>query len=890
MAYNLEEYYNLNDDSSVSVTYNDWYGQTFTTSSAFTATKARLKVHAGTAGTVNIRVYATSGGQPTGSAIATAVSNSALYAPDSPGWFRDFVFTSPVALSSGVMYAIVIEPESGADCWVRRVASGSYSGGTGLYSSDQGSSWSTLSSQDFMFEIYSGEADSAAIIVVGSRDAIKGVSVWGIGSDGAQVWGYDTGNTARSIQKDASGNIYICGTAADNGDGNGTRNIWKISDKGAYIDGVYAGSIANANTLWIDSNYLYVAGNGAYRLNHDLTGETTIRTSAGSSLGVDSSGNIYVGGGGLYSTLIKYNSSLVFQWEKDTNDSLRSIDFLANGDVIVGTSDGEIRMYKADGSSPDAGEWAYVMNGFGPFVRARVYNDEIFGCRFNGSGSGDGFVVLNSSGVKQWGDGAWIADIEDVDFNNSGIPFAVGPLHGAFNILEVDNTNEELRGIMAVDYALGDFRDLVLVDSSYEYAPDLSDVEGQWTLNDNGDTTVLDATANLRHGTASRNTSIMTTAGKINTALGFVRADNDDIDLGDNAAWELTPSQDKTYAFWCYWSGTGSANFNVIFHKYFHASSVGIVCVINRSEKRFQTYMYWEDATLVSSNTLGTDLTTGWHLCVIRVDRSGNMYVSVNNGEYSSYVDISAKETDDLSNSQHLMLGENPSDLGVNYERYEGALDNFAIWNRLLSVEEEGLLWNNGSGTEDFGLVIAPVITDQSSSTTKTVGQAVSFYITATGDPAPSYQWYLDGSPISGETNSTLDFTCAVDSGGVYTCKATNDGGTATSADIVLSVPPIVTDQSSDTSVLNGVETTFSVTAAGYPTLTYQWYRNTTLLVGETNSSISVFVTQSTVGTYACLVTNVVGSVWSEDIELTIRTNPYRYRLFDLPLDSDRIE
>lgn len=728
----------------------------------------------------------------------------------------------------------------------------------------------------------------ATFIVVGNRDATKGVSVWGLAADGSSEWTYDTGATTYSVVQDGSGNIYVGGTKHD--DGAGDKNVWKLSSSGVFIDSVYVSTMGNVWQLAADADHLYVAGTGAYRLDLDLTGETLVDSgSTRQAIGVDSTGNIYIGGGGLEHTLRKYNSSLVFQWAEDTNDAPHSIDFLANQDVIVGTSDGEVRLYKSDGSSPSGGTWAYVINSFGPQVRARVYNDIIYAVCFNVSGVGDNFVVLNSDKVRQWGDGAYLSDLTDVVFNSSGIPFVVGSLRNSFNIMEVDGALEELRGIMVADYALGQFNDFILVDASYSYSPDLSDVEAQWTMNDNGDTTVLDATAYLRHGTASQNTSAMTVAGKINTALDFDRADNDDIDLGDNAAWELSPSQDKTYAFWCYWAGTGSANYNVVFHKYNHALTAGIVCSIYRVAKRFCIYMYWLDGTSVSIQPLLTDLTTGWHLCVIRVDRSGNLYASVNNAAYTSEIDISAKETDDLSNPQNFMLGENPSDLGANYERYEGALDNFAIWNRLLTEEEEDLLWNSGAGSEDFGLVEVPVIADQSTSSTISAGDLVSFYVTATGSPAPTYQWYKDGSPISGETNATLVFTSDADSGGVYTCTATNVGGSDTTSDIVLSVIPIISDQSSDTSVLNDVETTFSVTAAGYPTLTYQWYRNTVLIAGETNSSISVFATQSTIGTYACKVSNAAGSVDSANIELSILTNPYRYHLFDLPLDADRV-
>jgi hypothetical protein len=728
---------------------------------------------------------------------------------------------------------------------------------------------------------------AASVILVGTRDAAKSVSVWGLAADGSEEWTYDTGATTYAIVQDSSGNVYVGGAKYD--DGGGDKNVWKLSTSGVLIDDVYVSTMSNVWDLAVDDTYLYVAGTGAYRLNLDLTNETLIASgNARQAIGVDSSGNVYVGGGGLPKTITKYNSSLTYQFDYDTNDTLHSIDFLANQDVIVGTGDGEVRMYEADGSSPNAGEWAYVLNASGPNARARVYNDVIYASRYNGSGSGDGFVVLNSSGVKQWGlDYATELgeDLGPVAFNGSGVPFVCGEWIRSHNVFEVDDTAEEIRGIMTSDYALGYYRGM-LVDSSYSYTPDLSDAEGQWTLNDNAGNQVVEEAAYGRDGTASRNTSIMATTGKVNGALAFVRADNDDVDLGDNAAWELTSGQDKTYAFWCNWTQNGTNNFNVIMNKYEHAITTGFATRIQRVSKDLRTTIWWPSGGGSDDVTVtGLDLdATGWFLTVIRVDRSGNLHVSINNGAYENVVDISANETDDLSNANSLMLAEGMA-ISVDYERFQGDLDNVGIWNRLLTEEEEDLLWNSGGGSEDFGLNIAPVITDQSASSTIAIDEAVSLSVTATGEPAPTYQWYKDASPLSGETNSTLNFTAVADSGGIYTCTATNVAGSDTSDDIVLSMLPNVISQTNSTGVTRGTSATLTITASGYPAPTYQWYKDDVLISGETSATLTKFWSDSDAGTYKCVLTNAVGSTNSADIVVTIVSNPYVYNLFNLPFD-----
>lgn len=153
----FEDSYNVDDNGGVLNNNSNWYGQTFTPSLAYTATSVRLKVYSGTPGTININLYATSAGKPTGASIATASANSSSFDAD-PGSFFTFDLDVPVALSSGVQYAIVVEPVSAgsAACGFRRNTAGNYGGGTGLFSGDQGSSWTVLTSQDFMFEIYSG--------------------------------------------------------------------------------------------------------------------------------------------------------------------------------------------------------------------------------------------------------------------------------------------------------------------------------------------------------------------------------------------------------------------------------------------------------------------------------------------------------------------------------------------------------------------------------------------------------------------------------------------------------------------------------------------------------------------------------------------------------------
>lgn len=82
-----------------------------------------------------------------------------------------------------------------------------------------------------------------------------------------------------------------------------------------------------------------------------------------------------------------------------------------------------------------------------------------------------------------------------------------------------------------------------------------------------------------------------------------------------------------------------------------------------------------------------------------------------------------------------------------------------------------------------------PIITTQPASQTVAVGGSVQLAVTASGIPAPAYQWYFNGTPLSGATASTLSFTnVRASDAGDYTVVVSNAFGTATSNKAVLTV------------------------------------------------------------------------------------------------------
>src|ERR1043166_9535658 len=120
----------------------------------------------------------------------------------------------------------------------------------------------------------------------------------------------------------------------------------------------------------------------------------------------------------------------------------------------------------------------------------------------------------------------------------------------------------------------------------------------------------------------------------------------------------------------------------------------------------------------------------------------------------------------------------------------------------------------------DYNIVInpAPAITTQPGNQTVCAGSPASFSVTASGNPAPSYQWYLGASPlsnggnISGANSATLTINPAgpSDAAANYNCVATNTVNSATSNNAALTVTtnsPAISPISNDTATCGAAYT-----------------------------------------------------------------------------------
>jgi pectate lyase len=183
----------------------------------------------------------------------------------------------------------------------------------------------------------------------------------------------------------------------------------------------------------------------------------------------------------------------------------------------------------------------------------------------------------------------------------------------------------------------------------------------------------------------------------------------------------------------------------------------------------------------------------------------------------------------------------------------------------------------NKSVTANF-VQVPPTISTQPVSQTVTAGSNVSFSVAAGGTAPLSYQWYKDGSPVTGASANTFSLqNVQADAEGSYTVAVTNGAGSITSNPAVLTVitPPTITTQPASQTVNASQTATFSVAASGTAPFNYQWQKNGADIAGATSASFSVSNAQdSDAGTYTVVVSNAAGSVTSAGATLTVITPP----------------
>lgn len=210
-----------------------------------------------------------------------------------------------------------------------------------------------------------------------------------------------------------------------------------------------------------------------------------------------------------------------------------------------------------------------------------------------------------------------------------------------------------------------------------------------------------------------------------------------------------------------------------------------------------------------------------------------------------------------------LRLAEQYGSLGMNDQRIRPIVEQYRSEIELVRSKVRPHLLISRGGAVDPGLQI----TQQPDSQIVRAGGSAVFAVEATGPTTVTQQWFFNGQPLPGATNRVLVIPEVSNANvGTYSVRITGAEETVVSAGALLEVltPAIIVQQPKSQT---GIPAAFSVAAQGSPPLSYQWYYNGFLIVGATNSTLSM---QFNPGIYQVKATNPAGEVLSDPATLSL--------------------
>ena len=173
-----------------------------------------------------------------------------------------------------------------------------------------------------------------------------------------------------------------------------------------------------------------------------------------------------------------------------------------------------------------------------------------------------------------------------------------------------------------------------------------------------------------------------------------------------------------------------------------------------------------------------------------------------------------------------------------------------------------------------LNVLTPPVITVQPQGRAVNVGDAVNFSVLHSGSTPFTYQWRLNGVPLPGATNISLNFfNVQFIQSGNYSITISNDAGGVISSNALLSItsPPIITTQPVPRTALAGQPATFTAGVIGSPVLAYQWRLNGASIPGANSNNLTLDAAQvGDRGLYSLVITNAFGSVTSAPAFLAV--------------------
>jgi hypothetical protein len=233
---------------------------------------------------------------------------------------------------------------------------------------------------------------------------------------------------------------------------------------------------------------------------------------------------------------------------------------------------------------------------------------------------------------------------------------------------------------------------------------------------------------------------------------------------------------------------------------------------------------------------------------------------------------LSTNSNGGIGGSQNdFMFGADPQYINANPTRvWDGSVAHVAFFTNALTEAQVQSIYNAAQ--------VAPSILAQPVGLTVAAGTTNGLGAFANGAVPLSYQWYQNGSPVTGAISNILVFSPIQGSnGGNYVLVVTNVYGAATSSVAALNVltTPVFTVQPAPTNYLLYAGGGFisSATALGGIPLYYYWLSNSVGIPNATNANVTVTNIQNS-SQFTVIASNSYGVATSVVVNVTITPTP----------------
>lgn len=224
-------------------------------------------------------------------------------------------------------------------------------------------------------------------------------------------------------------------------------------------------------------------------------------------------------------------------------------------------------------------------------------------------------------------------------------------------------------------------------------------------------------------------------------------------------------------------------------------------------------------------------------------------------------------------------------DVNVNGANVVGANEEILRINGIV-ISQAGLYYCHASNecgiinTDTVEIIInEPIqLTQDISSIEVCEGLSFSLSPQIYGTTPIQHSWYILGNTESIGNGATYTISSSTSANsGEYYCIMTNVCGNISTdtVNILVKTLPQVTIQPTAQDVCLGDDVQFVVEATGYAPLMYTWYRNASVVSGQTTNILHYLsAQQNQSGNYHCQVLNECGSVQSQTVGLAVGTIP----------------